>query len=86
MTSGSSGGGDEQTPRLDPAAITQLALPSHVTVWADSRWRRGWLIARSHEPGGWIGRVQYVDDNGREITTWIAAEQITTAESWLTDT
>jgi hypothetical protein len=47
-----------------------------VTVWADDRWRRGWLIGRSHEPDGWIGRVQYQNDRGQEVAEDVPAECI----------
>ena len=72
-------------PRVDPTTVTRLPLPSHVTVWAAGRWRRGWLIARSHEPTGWVGLVQYDDDHGVEVTEQIAAEQIAAADCWLAD-
>jgi hypothetical protein len=76
--------GDE--PRWPaPSLITRFPLPSRVSVWAEGRWRRAWLIARSHEPSGWIGIVQYDDDRGREITAEIPSERITTADTWLTD-
>jgi hypothetical protein len=76
---------ETQPPRVDPATMTGLPLPSHITVWAAGRWRPGWLIARSHEPTGWVGLVQYDDDRGIEVTEEIAAEQIAAADCWLAD-
>jgi hypothetical protein len=71
--------------RVDPRTLAKLPLPSHVVVWAACRWRRGWLIGRSHEPSGWMGLVQYDNDTGDEVTEQIAAEHIAPAECWLTD-
>ncbi|GAB2648165.1 hypothetical protein [Kribbella swartbergensis] len=71
--------------KVDPRTVTKLPLPSHVTVLVDGRWRRGWLIGRSHEPGGWVGYVQYDDDQGREVTAEIPADHIAPAECWLLD-
>jgi len=74
-----------KSPQVDPALTATLPLPSHVTVWVGGRWRPGWLIARVHEPSGWIGTVQYDDDHGAEVTEQIAAEQIASAGTWLSD-
>jgi hypothetical protein len=62
-----------------------VQVPSHVVVWAAGQWRRGWLIARSHEPCGWVGLVQYDNDHGTETTERIGAEQIASADCWLAD-
>ncbi|GAA1133482.1 hypothetical protein GCM10009630_34580 [Kribbella jejuensis] len=69
----------QPSPTMDPALVARLPLPSHVTVRVDGRSRRGWLIGSSHEPTGWIGRVQYDDDCGQEVTAEIPAEQISPA-------
>jgi hypothetical protein len=75
-----------KSPQVDPALTATLPLPSHVTVWVDGRWRPGWLVGRSHEATGWIGVVQYDDDDsGREITAEVPAEQIASAGTWLSD-
>jgi hypothetical protein len=74
-----------QTPNVDPQLTATLPLPSHVTVWALGSWRPGWLIGRSHEPGGWLGLVQYEDDGGTEVTAEVPAEQIAAADTWLAD-
>jgi hypothetical protein len=70
---------------VDPSIVAKLPLPSHVTVWADGRWRRGWLIARSHEPTGWIGLVQYDNDHGTEVTEYVTADRIAHPDCWLPD-
>jgi len=72
-------------PKVDPTTVTRLPLPSHVVVWADGCWRRGWLIGRSHEPGGWMGLVQYDDHRGDEVTEQIPAERIAAAGCPLLD-
>lgn len=65
--------------REAPESVAELPLPSHVRVWVGGRWRRGWLIGRSHESDGWIGRVQYDDDRGHEVTEDLPAEHIAPA-------
>jgi hypothetical protein len=70
---------------VDPSVVAKLPLPSHVAVWADGRWRRGWLIARAHEPAGWIGLVQYDNDHATEVTEYITADRIARPDCWLTD-
>jgi len=70
----------QQHGSVDAGQITKLPLPSHVIVWVDGRRRRGWLIGRSHEPAGWMGLVQYDDDQGREVTGQIPAEYIDSAD------
>jgi len=75
--------GDEP-PRLDPSVIARLPLPSRVAVWVEGRWRRAWIIARSHEPSGWVGVVQFYD-RGREVTAEVPAERISAAETRFSD-
>jgi len=60
----------------DPELIQRLALPSHVSVYADGKWRPGWLIGRVHEEEGWFGTVQYNGDDGTEVTAQLPAAQI----------
>lgn len=85
MTDPRAWGPPPRNDRVDPTTLARLPLPSHVTVWADGRWRRAWLIGRSHEPDGWLGQVQYDDDQGREVTEEIPADHIAPAECWLLD-
>jgi hypothetical protein len=59
--------------------VSRLPLPSHVVVFADGHWRRGWLIGRDHEESGWTGLVQYEDDEGQERTERLPAELIALA-------
>jgi hypothetical protein len=79
MTDARAGDAQSEFVRLDPATIATLPLPSHVSVWADGRWRHGWLIGRSHELDGWIAHVQYDNDRGQEVTAEIPAERIAAA-------
>jgi hypothetical protein len=72
-------------PNVDPTVALTLALPGHVAVWAGGRWRPGWLVARGHEQSGWVGLVQYADDDDREVTEEVPAERITAADTWLSD-
>ncbi len=76
-------GHDQPRDSVDPVVLTRLELPAHVTVWAVDRWRRGWVVARDRQPGGWMGLVQYDTDDGTEVTEWLPAERIATAECWL---
>lgn len=66
--------------KADPGLVAGLPLPSHVVVWADGCWRRGWLIGRSHEPTGWMGLVQYDDRSGHEVTEQLPVEHIAPAD------
>jgi hypothetical protein len=72
-------------PTVDPTLLTRLKLPAHATVWVAGRWRRGLVIARRNEPGGWMGKVRYDDDDGDEVTGWLPAERIAATDTWLTD-
>jgi hypothetical protein len=76
-------GRDQPRVSVDPVVLTRLALPAHVTVWALGRWRRGWVIGRDRQPGGWLGLVQYDSDDAVEVTEWLPAERIASAECWL---
>ncbi|MEV8378456.1 hypothetical protein AB0P21_37305 [Kribbella sp. NPDC056861] len=65
----------------DTELVSRLSLPSHVIVQVDGQWRRGWLIGREHEDTGWIGVVQYEDDDGTEHTDRLPAGQIAEPET-----
>jgi len=76
---------EQNEPKVNPALLTRLKLPAHVLVWAAGRWRRGWVVARDHEIGGWVGMVQYDNDEGVELTEWLPADRIAAADSWLAE-
>src|SRR3954453_9086273 len=64
----------------DTDLVSRLPLPSHVVVFADGQWRRGWLIGPEHEESGWTGLVQYEGDDGNELTERLPGHRIALPE------